>query len=321
MMMMLLFLLCVLLLLIGTTTTRAFAPPQLLHLRAASRPPHAFISRGRRSATRSQDNDHLVQKNAQEDVVPQEEDATVRLVDANGAATTAAPPQQQQKRSDSSTTTSIAVLLNRNARSVTDTTVQIAKEVFGPENVYASSTAEEAEQAARAVLHNPNIQLIIPMGGDGTLTTCINTMVAEQQRKMMRMPSSSSSSSSNRDARTTPQVAAAPPTVEEALAALPRIAYIPRGTGNGVGSVVACAPRLRGNRKLRQVLEQLRDTADASLLDTVELPLLQVQTAHQPDTLCFFAGGTYCRVVVPCTHTPMSNLLFYSTTMYTHSRF
>lgn len=163
-----------------------------------------------------------------------------------------------------------AVLINRNARSVTASTVAIAEDVFGAEHVYVSSTATEAETIARIVKEQYDV--VVPMGGDGTLTTCINNMMATPAKEEVWRDEPAAT-----------------------LRSLPMIAYVPRGTGNGVGSVVSCSPKTRGNKALRQVLTRIRDL-DRSAIDTVVLPLLHVQAENHTDAFCFFTGG---KLVVP----------------------
>lgn len=202
-----------------------------------------------------------------------------------------------------------AVILNRNARGVTEQMVATVKEVFGGDdgsgNVYVTKTGEEAEAAARAIMANPAITTVIPMGGDGTLTAALESLcraVMEQKADL---------------------------TMAQAVACLPVVAYIPMGTGNALGSVVGCpvppAKRLCGppeHQRLRALLEELKDViaSDPSKIDTVELPILEVTTTkaaskaktepkgntddatpstttapastHTTD-LTFFAGGTW----------------------------
>jgi len=95
------------------------------------------------------------------------------------------------------------------------------------------------------------------------------------------------------------------------MAALPLFAYIPMGTGNGVGSVVGCSPprRLFGSKKRHlqttfERLKQLSDDLDHADYEVVKLPMLQVSSlgsssssSSSPQTpprhrsdLCFFAG-------------------------------
>eukprot|EP00536_Pseudo-nitzschia_multiseries_P017281 jgi/Psemu1/328488/estExt_fgenesh1_pg.C_14680005 len=114
--------------------------------------------------------------------------------------------------SDSSTTTTtnireIAIVLNTNARGVTDDLVKAAREVVRDRNdaasaaaaavavgggggaaaaapvrvrVLVTSTHDEARAAARDIASNGHKTLVIPVGGDGTLTTTINLLWKER---------------------------------------------------------------------------------------------------------------------------------------------
>ena len=160
---------------------------------------------------------------------------------------------------------SVGIILNTNARRVTHDLVPVAREVLGEEYVHVTNNADEARDAARILLEQ-NVSMIVPVGGDGTLSSVINFLCQERIKlsqelrlenhllgaeslaplannttshdttKLMNGDRSSQiqdgSSSLARDENRM--------TVEDALNALPLIGYIPLGTGNGLGSVVAC---------------------------------------------------------------------------------
>ncbi|KAL3791452.1 hypothetical protein HJC23_011508 [Cyclotella cryptica] len=118
---------------------------------------------------------------------------------------------------DAISSRSTAAILNTNARSVSAPLISLAREVLGEANVHVTSSAEEARLAARCVIRG-NYSLVVPMGGDGTLSGWIDDMV---QELMEYRPQGSC-------------------TVEEAMRRLPVVGYVPRGTGNGLGHVVGC---------------------------------------------------------------------------------
>jgi diacylglycerol kinase family enzyme len=187
-----------------------------------------------------------------------------------------------------------AVIVNVNAGGVNDRIIDMAREIFSEEHVYVTSNPIEAAQAAAQILqpsrnnnntnHHP-YRIVVPIGGDGTLTTTINDMVQILQQQ----PQS-------------PTTTKTTMTTAEALRLLPDIAYIPLGTGNGVGSIVGCRlPEkkqssfsirrpwqfFRKKRKLaelRNVLQAIRNaaTTDRPLYQTIPLPVIQV-TAQNLD--------------------------------------
>lgn len=155
----------------------------------------------------------------------------------------------------------ISVVLNLNARSVTDSTVDLARDVFGDTaSIYVTTTEEEAQAIAASLVQS---DIVVPIGGDGTLTYCLNLLKKAAAGTM----------------------------------ALPEIAYIPLGTGNAVGSVAGCVRKQsRRKSKLRATMEAIRDivTTEAKpQYSILELPVLEVKIANQTSTLCFFAGAGF----------------------------
>ncbi|GKY92378.1 hypothetical protein MPSEU_000208700 [Mayamaea pseudoterrestris] len=190
----------------------------------------------------------------------------------------------------------VAIILNKNARSVTQDLVPIAQRILGSDAVFTTTTAEEAREAARQLIQR-NVSLVVPVGGDGTLSSLVNYMVKQVRSDNQNL------------------------TMEQAMQTLPVVGYIPMGTGNGVGSVAGCrAPppdslkrptlwkRLFRRKKLQQerftnVLEMLRTVGqdlDRGLdydsiianVDQVELPMMELttQSNRTHGDLCFFAG-------------------------------
>ena len=100
-----------------------------------------------------------------------------------------------------SNTGSTAIILNMNARSVTPQLISIASNIVGENNVFVTKTFEDAKLAARTVVRGcpsvvtangehiwndsndddamkrlQNYSLVIPVGGDGTLSGWFNTI-------------------------------------------------------------------------------------------------------------------------------------------------
>ena len=168
-------------------------------------------------------------------------------------------------------TGSTAIILNMNARSVTPALISIASDIVGEENVFVTKTADDAMLAARTVVrgshhhtHGGGItgesshasvdmnkySLVVPVGGDGTLSGWINTMV-DEILLFHKLENESGPLLS----------------VEEALQYLPTVGYIPMGTGNGLGYVIGCKTRKRDGihgklQRAKLVMERLKDVGD-----------------------------------------------------------
>jgi len=188
-----------------------------------------------------------------------------------------------------------AIILNTNARSVSEDLVPIAESIFGKEYVYVTTSEEEAKQAAASMMQQ-NISMVIPVGGDGTLSSLINFLCSHIRETFPFL------------------------TVEEAMKELPLVAYLPLGTGNGVGSVVGSELMFNNQptwkifgqkrRKLRnvenilksfhEIAQQMNENPDYLNTDlapdVVEIPMMEVSypdSKLHDDTLCFFAGAGF----------------------------
>ena len=84
-----------------------------------------------------------------------------------------------------------------------------------------------------------NYSLVIPVGGDGTLSGWINTMV-DEILLFHKLEHDSEEGTSSKNNKTTTNNGTSNMTVEEAMQQLPVLAYIPMGTGNGLGYVIGC---------------------------------------------------------------------------------
>lgn len=118
-------------------------------------------------------------------------------------------------------TGSTAIILNMNARSVTPQLISIASNIVGEENVFETKTADEAKLAAKTVVRRcctnddavKKYSLVIPVGGDGTLSGWINTMVDEILLFHKEMDTTTDKSTMM--------------SVEDALQMIPLVGYIP----------------------------------------------------------------------------------------------
>jgi hypothetical protein len=186
-----------------------------------------------------------------------------------------------------------AVFINPNARSVTPKVIETARSVWGHDHVYVTANDEAAQDAIRQAVQQHSYALLVPVGGDGTLARLLELWrqaVVEQAAVVAHN-----------------QTQLSP---EAALAKFPAVAYLPLGTGNGVGSVVGnpVRPRRRwgiiprSSRSKRRVLYdtfcRLRDVgqtlADAAKYDKLPLedfdndrdweylPMPMIQVTSQP---------------------------------------
>jgi diacylglycerol kinase family enzyme len=168
-----------------------------------------------------------------------------------------------------------------NARLVSPDLTEVAESVFGKEDVFVTTSQDEAKQAASRIIQQ-KYSLVVPVGGDGTLSHMINYLCQE----IMHQDGCDS--------------------LEQAMGKLPLVGYIPLGTGNGVGSVVGCRVKSNGilpgskrrvRTQLRTIFETLKAVGEQKHPDTdyeiVKMPMIKVQmqgTQHSAEELCFFAG-------------------------------
>ena len=188
----------------------------------------------------------------------------------------------------------VAIVLNTNARGVGTDLVPIAEAIFGKDHVYVTTTEEEGKQAAYDLMLQ-NTTMVIPVGGDGTLSSMINFLRDAVKEQFPFVTS------------------------EEAMKELPLVAYVPLGTGNGVGSVVGSemmsnpqnwklwGQKKRRRRQAEKMLKSFYEIgqqldADEDYLDSaegpdvIEIPMMEVSypaSSKDENTLCFFAGAGF----------------------------
>jgi Diacylglycerol kinase catalytic domain/Caspase domain len=212
---------------------------------------------------------------------------------------TAARLQKKEKKENK-----IAVILNMNARGVTESTAETVRKVLSSKSnnagrVFVTRTSQEAMDAVNEIISSSeddatssSYKLVIPVGGDGTLTTVINCLVSAIRKQQQQLSSTTTC------------------TVAQAIRQMPVLGYIPLGTGNGVGPVVGCKLKRRfRRRKQKEEIESLfaalqkasesfnavNDDMDSTASSTiVRLPIMEVTVSNEKknkNVLCFFAGG------------------------------
>lgn len=184
--------------------------------------------------------------------------------------------------------TKAAVVLNLNARRVTQEFVSAAEDIVGADNVFATNTTEENDLAMRQIVDR-GYGVIVPGGGDGTLSTVINSLV--DTRRAMSVHNTTE---------------------------LPKFAFLPLGTGNAMGMLVG--PRFRARTKvglvektlsrLMEIIDECNRSKDGTI-PLIKCPMIEVSrtlgagngggaakegVAAAPKLkreLCFFAGSGF----------------------------
>lgn len=151
----------------------------------------------------------------------------------------------------------IAVLLNRNARRVTDRVAHSLERVVGSDHVYNSRTLDEAEAFTREIVQR-GYGTVVCGGGDGTLMRAVNLVhryIAESNNWRIE-----------RYHRTGEK---------QALLKSPRFAFLRLGTGNGMQFVTGASNPAR----------DLQSIVDFVPGRTQEIPLIDLDGER------FFFGG------------------------------
>lgn len=146
----------------------------------------------------------------------------------------------------------VAVLLNRNARRVSDRLARQMERIVGRENLYYSHSLEEAEAFCREIVQR-GYGTVVCGGGDGTLVRAFNlvhryveesnTWRLERYRRFGEVQS---------------------------RLVLPRFAFLNLGTGNGLRNVVGA----------KSPLHDLRTIVEDVPLSTRSVPLISGQGDH-----------------------------------------
>lgn len=249
---------------------------------------------------------------------------------------------------------STAIILNMNARSVTPRLISIASDIVGENNVFVTKSIEDAKLAARTVVRGcsstangdstatgesssdhdkarQKYSLVVPVGGDGTLSGWINTMVDEILlfNKLEHDAEDTDEDNLSKSNETETGIMS----VEEAVQQLPLVGYIPMGTGNGLGYVIGCKSGTQSNKnksllskinvlsmlkpkkldRARQVMTRLKEVGDvmqtaeqmehleelditnavSGKCSVVEMPLMEV-THPDPNTNAVEEKGDLC---------------------------
>lgn len=178
------------------------------------------------------------------------------------------PPSQQYK---------IACVLNLNARAVNEKFVHAAEEILGKENVFATGTKEDNDEAIKTIVER-GYEYLVPGGGDGTLCTVINSLMEARKAQ----------------------------STHNETKVLPKFAYLPLGTGNGMSMLVG--PRMKGRtkvikmqktlRKLKEIISECEQNKDMTV-PLLKCPMINVtrpkaaNSTEQNSELCFFAGSGF----------------------------
>lgn len=171
----------------------------------------------------------------------------------------------------------IACVLNLNARAVNQKFVHAAEEILGKENVFATATEEDNDEAMKTIVAR-GYEYLVPGGGDGTLCTVINSLM--NARKSLALHNN--------------------------VTMLPKMAYVPLGTGNGMSMLVG--PRMKGRTKvikmqktltkLKEIIRECDENRD-TIVPLLTCPMIEVSrprsenSTEENSELCFFAGSGF----------------------------
>lgn len=126
----------------------------------------------------------------------------------------------------------VAVLLNANARRVTEKLARKMERIVGRDNLFYSDSLEAAESFSREIVSR-GYGTVVCGGGDGTLVQTVN-LIQQHVRK-------SNAWRHERQRRTGEA---------QATIASPRFAFLRLGTGNGVSDIVGAGDPIRDLRRV-----------------------------------------------------------------------
>jgi diacylglycerol kinase family enzyme len=154
----------------------------------------------------------------------------------------------------------IAVLLNKNARKVTDDIVRAATRVVGSDHVFVSKSLDEAEAMSREIVQR-GYGTVVCGGGDGTLARAVNLVYRYvEEANNWRMERYRRFGEAQN------------------LIANPRFAFLKLGTGNGMSGVVGSG----------KPMDDLKNIANYVPGRTHKVPLIEMDGER-----FFFAGVGY----------------------------
>lgn len=156
----------------------------------------------------------------------------------------------------------VAVLLNANAKAVSEGLRRELENFVPPEDLYFSRTFEDARQIARTVL-DQGYRTVLTGGGDGTFVGYLNLLCAEAEARAAWSPSSGSTALRSAPARRV----------------LPRIGVLKLGTGNSLADFSGASSRRVG------VVEDILRARSGEVSTTRPLHLLTHEGKRAP-----FAG-------------------------------
>lgn len=136
----------------------------------------------------------------------------------------------------------VAVVLNKNARAVTQRQIRRVADINGADHVFVSSSVEDSRRFVCTIVER-GYHTVLFGGGDGTFVCCVNDLLAECARQARPVP---------------------------------RVGVLRLGTGNAIGYYVGVQPP--NERGLRTEIARAAESESS----TRELPLLKVDGKLAP---------------------------------------
>jgi len=207
----------------------------------------------------------------------------------------------------------VAIVLNTNAKGVTEDLIEAARDVVEQWNIaqqrenttgdnpkvslLVTSTYDEARSASRKIMASANVvgstTLVVPVGGDGTLTAMINLLWEEyrslsisQQMEHFPTLNGNEDDKNNESCSNERQQGSKFPIV---------FGYVAMGTGNALGSVVGCLPvNPNHRRKRRAMLRLLRKCIRPQMTKRKDFRLVLSQLIESVTQTKAIAMGKHC---------------------------